>query len=176
MIPAIYLLVGEITLDKRVVWLTTFTATFFPLLVELSRTFRMYSLLIPLSTLSTYYLLRSLRSNKWQSWLGFVLTTTLNLYNHYIAFLLAFELGVFVLLWLISNLATKYFLSKVKIVSFANLSTAKIFLKFDMRQVWWRILGIAVSFAAIFLLYLPWLGHLIDFIHLPTYGINSAPI
>ena len=56
--------------------------------VQYSQEARHYSLMLFLALLSILFLLKALEKNKLGLWMGFVLCTTLGLYNHYFAFLL----------------------------------------------------------------------------------------
>ncbi len=165
-IPAIYLLAHEIVKNLKVALLTTAIAVFAPVLVNLSQTYRMYSLLILLAILSTYCLLHALRTNFWLSWVGFVLLAVANLYNHYNAVFILFEQGVFVAVWFTINL-----------VFILKPSRYKIFdttLKFDAKQLGQRVAILLGCFVIIVGLYLPWLSHLFNFINTPGYGVNRG--
>lgn len=55
--------------------------------VQYSQEARHYGLMVFLALLSLIFLLRALQGNRKWPWIGFVLCTTLGLYNHYFAFL-----------------------------------------------------------------------------------------
>ncbi len=164
-VPATFLLARQLVGNVKLALLAGFGVAIVPLLVELSRHNRMYSLLALLSVLSAYSLLRALRSGRWQDWAAFVLSTILNLYNHYDALFATAELGLFAGLYLLINLLAN---SKFAKGWLGDLKT------FERRQIWGRVLGSGLSFAAIGVLYLPWLSHFMNFIQTPEFGVNRG--
>jgi len=94
-VPATYLLACELTSNRKVALLSAFGATFAWLMLNLSQFYRMYSLLVLLAILAAYCLLKALPGQQPKYWLGFVIFSILNLYNHYIALLVVFEAGLF---------------------------------------------------------------------------------
>lgn len=56
--------------------------------VEYSQEARQYALMLFLALLSVLFLLKALQKNEMRLWMGFLLCTSLSLYNHYFAFLL----------------------------------------------------------------------------------------
>ena len=69
-----------------------------PYLVWYSQEAKMYALLLSLSILSTWLLLKALQGAGWVNWLGYVIVTSLSLYVHILSVaLLPFQFLVFVL-------------------------------------------------------------------------------
>jgi 4-amino-4-deoxy-L-arabinose transferase-like glycosyltransferase len=92
---------GETLFDREAGLVGALLTSVLMLHVQYSQIARPYTLLAALSLASAYFLVRALRTNRSLHWAGFVLTATLNFYNHYNAvFVLAAE-GLFTaVVWL----------------------------------------------------------------------------
>lgn len=165
LIPLIYRLAREITGNKAVALTVALLTAFEPSLLQLSREFRMYGLMLLFSMLSMLFALRALRYNKIWDWAGFVIFCELNIYNHFNGLLATFDLGLFGVIWLALNFA-------------AALNKGPRFEKFkklfelNLRQTLWRLLGLGLSASIIFVLYLPWFPHFLNLLHAPNFGPN----
>ena len=173
-IPAIYLLGREISGQAKVALGAAALATFTPLLISMSQYYRMYSLMVLLTVLSLYFLLRALRTNHLLDWIGFVFLTTLNLYNHYNAvFVTALEV-VFSLIWLTlplyQNIIKRGLQPLVK--NPQNPAIPELTVTQKRKFQWFRLITASLSFGCVVVLYLPWLSHFLKFIRASGYGTN----
>lgn len=166
-VPATYLLAREITANCKIALLSAFAATFAWLLVSLSQFYRMYSLLVLLTILAVYCLLKALPGQQPKYWLGFIFFSTLNLYNHYNALLVVFESGVFCGVYFAFRLATT-----VNFKWLTHFKIEKTVHKKGLTHLWWQMGWTILSFGLLAALYLPWLPHLFNFINAPSYGLN----
>lgn len=176
LVPAAWGLALEISANRKVAWIATLAAAFAPFMISMSQYYRMYSLFMLLTVLSLYCLLRGLRCNELISWGAFVLFTSLNLYNHYNAIFVTLIEGIFGVSWLLINLSLTTGVGK----SFrlfnkwlSNLISRAGLIETELSQVWSRLLRATLSLGAVCLLYLPWLPHLLKFLHTPDYGSNA---
>lgn len=183
---ATYLLAQTLLNNRKLAMLTAVITAIAPFSIIMSRSFRMYPLFILLSIFSSYFLLKALRNNKLYNWAFFVIASSLNTYTHYDAIFIMLLLGIFGLVWSVVNLLLCRFVKDAQINSekgthVANASATNIWLRwrkaelgFNYRQIWWRVLFGAVSFALIFVLYLPWLPHLFTFVDNSSFGISRT--
>lgn len=175
-IPVTYGLAREILTKKAIALVAAFGAAIVPLLVDLSRYFRMYALFALLSVAAAYFLLRALRTNQKLDWAGFVVMSALNLYTHYDSVLaLILPLG-FAVVWFVLNLAANFDFSRVKNTPtwLVRLCKAATPLRFATKSLWLRSLALLISLAAIGLLYLPWLSHFLYFSSASGYGVDRG--
>lgn len=92
---------GETLFDREVGLVGALLTSVLMLHVRYSQIARPYTLLAALSLASVYFLVRALRTNRPLHWAGFVLTATLNFYNHYNAvFVLVAEVLFTAVVWL----------------------------------------------------------------------------
>ena len=107
-----------------------------PLLVYYSQEARMYTMLVTLTLLAGYGLLRLGDSDqtKWRAWLGYGLSASMALYTHYFAFFLLLALGI---AFLLEHFARQKFAVAIRTP---------------------RLLGFAVTHLLIALGYLAWIG------------------
>jgi tetratricopeptide (TPR) repeat protein/uncharacterized membrane protein len=80
--------VGEALWTRKVAVAGAFLLAVNAFHVQYSREARYYSLMVFLALLSLIFLTRALEKGRWRLWFGFVVCTTLCLYNHYFALLL----------------------------------------------------------------------------------------
>ncbi len=80
--------VGKILWSHRQALIAAFLLAVSPYHVSFSQEARYYGLMVFLALLSVIFLLKALRRNNTWLWTGFVVSTSLGLYNHYFAFLL----------------------------------------------------------------------------------------
>ena len=80
----VYLLAKEL-FCRRVAWLSALVACVMPVLIVYSQEYRPYSLLIFLTTLSSWSLAAGLRTNAPIWWCAFVGATILDVYTHFVA-------------------------------------------------------------------------------------------
>jgi hypothetical protein len=77
-----------------------------PLHLRYAQIARPYTLLAALSLASAYFLVRGLRTNRPAHWIGFVLTATLNFYNHFNAIFVLVVQGIYAgIIWLATLVA-----------------------------------------------------------------------
>lgn len=165
----VYCLGWEITRNKKTALLAALFAAILPTLIDLSRSFRFYAPFLLFSALSALFLLRALRTNKWWDWAAFVLFTTLNMYNHYGAIFATFQLGVFSVIWTLLAIL-QLNLQKPLVARFPKLSAtllSGLSKNLTATQIKARIVWQIASYGAVFLLYIPWLGHLQIFLNDP---------
>ncbi len=159
-IPAIYWLGREITGRTGVALGAAALATTTPLLISMSQYYRMYSLLVLLTVLSLGFLLRALRINRVPDWGGFVLLTSLNLYNHYNAVFVTVLEAAFCVIWL-------------TIPVYSNLIKRRTQPPPNNQTFGGRVpIAASLSFGCIAVLYLPWLSHFFKFVRATGYGTN----
>ena len=164
-IPAVYLLVKQL-FDRKTGWVAAMLTAFWPIWVQYSQEYRMYSLLVLFCTLSLYFLFRGLRSPDWLGWFAFTTITILNLYNHYVALFFTFSEVVVVALYLLVNLLAVF---KILPGRFWPESETK-----PPKNVLLKIGFWLSSFGLCTLLYLPWLPHFFIFLATPTYGLQRG--
>ena len=80
--------VGEMLWTRREGIIAAFLLAVSAHHVQYSQEARHYALMLFLALLSVLFLLKALQKNEMRLWMGFVLCTSLSLYNHYFAFLL----------------------------------------------------------------------------------------
>jgi mannosyltransferase len=80
--------VGEALWNRQVAVAGAFLMAVNAFHVQYSREARYYALMVFLALLSLIFLTRALEKGRWRLWIGFVVCTTLGLYNHYFALLL----------------------------------------------------------------------------------------
>jgi mannosyltransferase len=85
-IPLVYRL-GKDFFDFRVGLLSAFLLATSPMLYWYAQEARMYTLLILFSLLSVIFFFNAIRRNEARLWIGFIASTSLNIYTHYFAFL-----------------------------------------------------------------------------------------
>jgi tetratricopeptide (TPR) repeat protein len=143
--------IGQLLFGRREGLLSALLLAMSPLHVHYSQEFRSYALLVCLSLLSLYFLLRAWRTGRWHWWVGFALASILNLYTHYTAFLfLAAEMTACGLLF-VWELA-------------APARTGKRHADAWKRRQLQRVAVLAISLLAIGLAFLPSLTHLRAFV------------
>jgi uncharacterized membrane protein len=158
LVPLIYRLAQLVTANKKVGLYTAALVAFAPGLLQLTREFRMYTLMLLFSMLATTFLLRALQNNKWLDWVAFVLCCSANLYNHYNALIATFGLGVFALSWLVIKLLVNWRNSKTKISlnrKLTWLNTTTFEPNLATKQILWRGLALTLSSLVIGLIYWP---------------------
>ena len=79
--------VGEILWRREVGLVAAFLLAVNAYHIHYSQEVRSYALMVFLVLLSLVFLSKALQKNKKRFWLGFILCTSLSLYNHYFAFL-----------------------------------------------------------------------------------------
>jgi hypothetical protein len=82
LIPLAYCL-GVSIKDRHVGWWSAFLAALAPFFVDEAQQTRMYTLLVFISALSIYFLLRAVHSSHRSFWVAYALTAMLSLYAHY---------------------------------------------------------------------------------------------
>jgi hypothetical protein len=177
LVPLIYGLTQLVTANKKVGLYTAALLAFAPGLLQLTREFRMYTLMLLFSMLATAFLLRALQRNKWLDWVAFILSCSANLYNHYNALIATFGLGVFALSWLIIKLLINWRDTKTKIDSrqkLAWLNTDAFEPDLTTKQVLWRGLALMLSSLAIGLIYGPWFPHFLQLTQAAGFGPNIS--
>ena len=145
-IPLIYV-VGRRLFGREVGLLASFLLTISPFHLQYSQEARMYTAMLLFSLFSLYFLWRALERSEKGLWIGFILSTLLNIYNTYFAFLVLISEAVFALV----VAGTKSRPGKVKGVKRSFGSWFQAF--FSSPQV----RGLALSLIVVGLLYLPWL-------------------
>jgi hypothetical protein len=94
---------GEALFDRKVGLAGALLITPLLLHIQYSQIVRPYTLLSALSLASAYFLVRALSTNRSVHWIGFVVTATLNFYNHYNAlFVLAAESLFTAVVWCVT--------------------------------------------------------------------------
>ena len=164
-IPAVYLLAKQL-FDHKTGWVAAMLTACWPIWVQYSQEYRMYSLLVLLCSLSLYFLFRGLRSPDWQSWAAFTTITILNLYNHYVALFFTFSEAVVVVLYLLVGLLAVFKILPGRFLPGLETNQPKNVLT---KIGFW--LG---SFGLCGLLYLPWLPHFFTFLTTPSYGLQRG--
>ncbi|TSC90760.1 MAG: Uncharacterized protein G01um10142_251 [Parcubacteria group bacterium Gr01-1014_2] len=95
-LPALYLLSREF-LKRKWALVATAIGTISPIWVWYSREVRMYTLLILVTTLSYYFFLRILRTNKLKYYVFYTLVSLVGIYTHYFFLLVLLTQAVFFL-------------------------------------------------------------------------------
>ena len=98
-IPLIYKL-GKDFFDFRVGLLSAFLLSISPMLYDYAREARMYTLLILLSLLSLYFFFSAIRKNEVKLWIGFIASTSLDIYAHYYAFFVILIEIIFIVIFI----------------------------------------------------------------------------
>jgi 4-amino-4-deoxy-L-arabinose transferase-like glycosyltransferase len=102
LIPAIYLL-GRTMYGRKEGLTAAALMTVSVYAIEHSQEVRFYAWQMLFSTLTLYFLLRGLEGGRWRDWVGFALTTALNLFSHpFAVFVLASE-GLYALWYLVTD-------------------------------------------------------------------------
>jgi mannosyltransferase len=91
---------GKEFFDFRVGLVSAFLLAISPMLYYYAQEARMYTLLIFLSLLSLDFFLNAIRKNEAWLWIGFVASTSLNIYTHYYAFLVIFIELIFIVIFI----------------------------------------------------------------------------
>ena len=131
---------GKELFSKREGFMGALFVSLSPLLIRYSQYSRSYSTFAFFSLLSFYFFIKSVRQNHTKHWLGFCLSSVLNLYNHLFAFFLLPVFGIYAGISGLRGLLRKKTLNK------KNLHLS-IFFKF----VLWTMIVLVL----IVLLYLP---------------------
>ncbi len=120
-IPGAFLLARRVLRSVRAAMLTTLLVAVAPLEVYFSREARMYSLLVLLSVLSLWLLLRALERGRWW-WALYGVVTLLALYTHFIALAVVLAQNIYVLwVWRRSPLPLFAFVALQAVVVAAHL-------------------------------------------------------
>lgn len=136
-IPLLAVLVRHLTRQRLAVPVVALLTALHPLLVYYSQEARMYTMLVSLGVLAAYGLLRAGEpGSTWRLWLVYALVATAAVYTHYFAFFLLLALGLAFLTDLLTN---------------RRLCNPNQ-----------RLLGYLATHLAIVLLYLVWLGALLQ--------------
>lgn len=155
-IPVIYLL-GEHLFGKAEGLLASFLLAISPMAIRWSQSVRMYSAMLLFSLLSLYFLWRALEEGEIRLWAGFVVSTVLNLYNHYFSLFVLLDEALFVGLLILGDLwASRRALAKAR--SSQEAATAR---RLSSRLTSSPVVGKALKFlgslSITFIVYLPWI-------------------
>ncbi len=126
--------------------------------IRYSQEARSYALMVFLALFSLVFLTKALRTSKTRYWVGFILCTSLSLYNHYFAFLFLPAAAIFAVVVIAQNWRSHQ-------EDHASVSKGRAIrgLSVPAKQA----LMLCVSLAAVCLSYVPWLpslqGHLVWF-------------
>ena len=107
-IPLIYK-IGKLLFGVEEGLLGAFLLSIAPMHIWYSQETRMYSLFVFLSLLSLLFFIKAINENTVMTWLGFIISTTLNIYTHYFAF---FVILIYVLFLIIVVFKNRYFTDK----------------------------------------------------------------
>ena len=138
-ILSVYFLVKEAFKNEKIALLSSVLLTFNSFQIQYAMEARMYSLALFLIVLSSYLLIKSLKSQKIIWWFLYALAVTAGIYTHYFFFFLVLAQGIFFLYWIIKNsqfnflefLRTKNFkigLGAYLVVIFSYLPWLRVFL------------------------------------------------
>jgi mannosyltransferase len=161
--------VGETLWSREVGLIGAFLLAINAYHVRYSQEARHYALMVFLALMSLIFLLKALKTNKKRLWLGFVLCTSLSLYNHYFAFLLLPAEVIFGT-WVVAQNWLSYRRKKKSQALEDQLAHR---LSIPAQQA----LGLLLSVALIGLSYLPWLPVLQALIstQLGPQGLGPSP-
>ena len=96
---AIYL-VGKMLFDRKVALISALFLSISPFHIYYSQELRHYSLFAFVSLMSLYFLIRALREDRFNLWVGFVIFTSLCLYSHVFSFFTVLsEQIIFLFFW-----------------------------------------------------------------------------
>ena len=140
-----YLLVKEAFKNKKLALLSSVLLAFNSFQIQYAMEARMYSLALFVTILSSYLLIKSLKSQKSIWWFLYALAIIAGIYTHYFFFFLVGAQGIFFLYWIIKNsqfnflesLRNKNFklgLGAYLVVAFSYLPWLRIFLN-QLKQV-----------------------------------------
>lgn len=93
-------LIGNLVFDYRAGLLSAFILSINYAHINYSQEARTYSLMVLLSSLSIYFLIKALKENKIQHWSGYVLSSVSLIYTHYFGFLLLITEYLFLLFYI----------------------------------------------------------------------------
>ncbi|GAH96422.1 unnamed protein product, partial [marine sediment metagenome] len=138
-ILSVYLLVKEAFKNKKLALLSSVLLAFNSFQIQYAMEARMYSLALFVIILSSYLLIKSLKSQKLIWWFLYALAIIAGIYTHYFFFFLVGAQGIFFLYWIIKNsqfnflesLRNKNFklgLGAYLVVAFSYLPWLRIFL------------------------------------------------
>jgi len=145
-IPLTYV-VGQRLFNNIVGLLGAFLLTISPFHIRYSQEARMYAAMLLFSLFSLYFLWRGLERGEKRAWLGFALSTLLNIYNTYFAFLVLIGEVVFVLV----VVGARSWPGKARGVRGFFRSWFRAFSSLP------QVRGLILSLIIVGLLYLPWL-------------------
>lgn len=159
--------VGEILWTRPAGLMGAFLLAVNPYHVQYSQEARQYALMIFLALLSLIFLLGGLRRERKELWMGFVLCTSLSLYNHYFAFLFLAAEIIFATL----VIAKSWLLYRKQSAGASTLDRSSR-LSAPAR----RALIFAVSLALVTVLFLPWLPTTLEQVFGPKLGWQAVDI
>ena len=107
-IPLIYK-IGKLLFGVKEGLIGAFLLSIAPMHIWYSQETRMYSLFVFLSLLSLLFFIKAINENTVMTWLGFIISTTLNMYTHYFAF---FAILIYVLFLVVLVFKNRFFTDK----------------------------------------------------------------
>lgn len=107
-IPLIYK-IGKLLFGVKEGLIGAFLLSIAPMHIWYSQETRMYSLFVFLSLLSLLFFIKAINENTVMTWLGFIISTTLNMYTHYFAF---FVVLIYVLFLVVLVFKNRFFTDK----------------------------------------------------------------
>ncbi len=139
--------VGEILWTRQAGLIGAFLVAVNPYSVQYSQEARQYALMIFLALLSLIFLSQAVQKNQKRLWLGFILCTSLSLYNHYFSFLFLPAELIFAVL-----LITEKWLSNREQSEFTSTLDRSTRVSAPIRHA----LTFGLSLALVVALFLPW--------------------
>jgi len=150
-ILSVYFLVKEAFKNKKLALLSSVLLAFNSFQIQYVMEARMYSLALFLIILSSYLLIKSLKSQKLIWWFLYALAVIAGIYTHYFFFFLVASQGIFFLYWIIKNSQFNF------LEFFTPLEITKTRKKHKiLKSLTGFKLGLGAYLAVIFS-YLPWL-------------------
>jgi len=101
-IPLIYK-IGKLLFGVKEGLIGAFLLSIAPMHIWYSQETRMYSLFVFLSLLSLLFFIKAINENTVMTWLGFIISTTLNMYTHYFAFFIILIYLLFLIVLVFKN-------------------------------------------------------------------------